>query len=167
VTTDDLLKDLSPEERTQLDEIVKKIDETIAKGKIHPVVKDVIFLLHDENATWFNSFPLERLQTLQAVIVGSDRILDAVYDLFRLCAVLWEVPPAKHASMVLYKLLEKIVEEKNLMASLKRDAEFTSGRLDMAKHTIGDESTASAPKLGEAPPEGSVKAEKLIPKRRI
>jgi hypothetical protein len=68
---------------------------------------------------------------------------------------------------VLNALLEKIIVEKNLLAVVKRDAEFSAGHLAMAKQAIGDETTNSAPKLGEAPPEGSVKADKLVPKRRI
>lgn len=173
--TDDPLKDLDPAERAKVEALVKEIEATLAKGKLHPVIKDVLFLLHDENGNWFQSFPLERLQQLQAVILATEkkvegqklRLVDAVYDLFKTCAQLWDIPQAKHAAMVLYKLLEKIVVEKNLMAIVKGDAEFEPGRITAAMDAIGEEVTHSAPKLGEAAPQGSVKAGTIQPKRRI
>ena len=178
---DDPLKDLDPAERLKVDDIVKQIDATLAKGRLHPVVKDVLFLLNDENGNWINDFSLERLQQIQAVILATDtrgethapianhklQLVDAVFDLFKTCAHLWEVAPAKKASMVLYALLEKIVVEKNLMAIVKGDAEFTPGHLSSAMHAIGDEVTSTAPKLGEQAPAGSVRVDKLQPKRRI
>lgn len=165
---DDPLKDLDPAERKRVDELVNQIDETLAKGRIHPVVKDVLFLLNDENGKWITDFSLGRLQQLQAVILATDQqLVDAVFHLFRACAQLWEVASAKKASMVLYKLLEKIVVEKDLMGVVKGDAEFTPGHLSSALHAIGDEVTNTAPRAGEAAPQGSVKAERLQPKRRI
>lgn len=172
---DDPLKDLDPAERQKLDDAVKQIDATLAKGKLHPVIKDVLFLLHDENGNWFQSFPLERLQQLQAVIIATEQrqpgvklgLVDAVYDLFKTSAELWNHAQAKKSAMVLYKLLEKIVVEKNLMAVAKGDAEFEPGRLTAAMDAIGEEITSTAPKLGEPAPQGSVRVDKLQPKRRI
>jgi hypothetical protein len=165
---DDPLANLEPGERQTVDEIVKLIDETLAKGRIHPVVKDVLFLLNDENGDWINDFSLGRLQQLQAVILATDKqLVDAVFDLFKASAQLWEVAAAKKASMVLYQLLEKIVVDKNLMGVVNGDAEFTPGHLSTAMHTIGDEVTNTAPRHGATAPEGSVKADTLQPKRRI
>jgi hypothetical protein len=169
----DRFKDLDPAERKKLDQGIKKIDEVLAQGRFHPVVRDVLLLLQDEGG-WINDFPLARLQELQATIVATEKpvgtnlqLVDAVFDLFKLSSALWDLPPAKHAATVLYALLEKIVVEKNLLAVVKGDAEFTPGHLANAKHSVGDEITNTAPKLGEAAPAGSIKAEKIIPKRRI
>lgn len=172
---DDPLKDLDPAERQKLDDAVKQIDATLAKGRLHPVIKDVLFLLHDESGGWIQSFQLERLQQLHAVILATEQkqpgqklgLVDAVYDLFKTAAELWNHPQAKKPAMVLYKLLEKIVVEKNLMAVVKGDAEFEPGRLTAALDAIGEEVTNTAPKLGEPAPEGSVRVDKLQPKRRI
>ena len=171
---DDPLKDLDPAERRKVDDIVKAIDDTLATGRIHPVVKDVLFLLNDENGNWLNDFSLDRLKQLQAVVLATDKaegqklqLVDAVFDLFKACASLWEVAAAKKAAMVLSALLEKIVVDKNLMAIVKGDAEFSPGRLSSALHSIGDEVTNTAPKFGEAAPAGSVTVDKLQPKRRI
>lgn len=171
---EDPLKGIDPSERKKVDDIVQQIDETLAKGRIHPVVKDVLFLLNDENGNWISSFSLERLQQLQAVILATDKaegqklqLVDAVFDLFKTSAWLWEVGAAKKAAMVLHGLLEKIVVEKNLMAVVKGDAEFTPGHLSSMMHSIGDEVTNTAPRLGEPAPAGSVTVDKLQPKRRI
>lgn len=170
---DDPLKDLDPVERKKVDDIVQQIDATLAKGRLHPVVKDVLFLLNDENGNWINDFSLDRLKQLQAVILATDKaegklqLVDAVFDLFKACASLWEIAAAKKAAMVLYALLEKLVVEKNLMAIVRGDAEFSAGHLSSALHAIGDEVTNTAPRVGEAAPAGSVKVDKLQPKRRI
>ncbi len=172
----DAFDNLSAAESAQLAAYVEQIDARIALGRMHPVVKDVLFLLHDERGQFVIDFSLARLQQLQTVIVatetaraaaGSLGLLDAVYDLFRIAAALWDVPAAKKAALVLNALLEKIVVDKNLMSVVKRDAEFPGDHLARAKVSIGDEVSVTAPRLGAAAPDGTVKADRLIPKRRI
>ena len=106
----DQFKDLDPAERKKLDDGIKKIDEVLAQGRLHPVVRDVLFLLQDEQG-WLKDFPLARLQELQSTILATEKatgtklqLVDAVFDLFKLSSALWDIGPAKHAATVLYAL---------------------------------------------------------------
>jgi hypothetical protein len=162
----------NPAHQAELDALLQKIDVEIEQNDLHPILKNAVFLLqNDEGAWWPQGMPIENVDELKGLLDAAMKdksIVKAVYDLLKLAAAVGAVPTGKMAGAHLLHLCNQTIHEKNLIAVVKGDAEFAPGTLEKAKGAIGDTSKMNAPKLGEKAPAGAVKIDQLPGgKRRI
>lgn len=162
----------NPDTQAEVDALIKRIESDLDKNDLHPILKHCLFLLQDQDGTWWpQGMPIENVNEWKGLVdeaVKDKSIVKAVYDMLKLAAAVGGTPQGKMAGAHLLALCNQTIHDKNLLALAKSDAEFSPGTLEKAKGSIGDTSKANAPKLHEKPPEGAVKINQLPGgKRRI
>jgi hypothetical protein len=142
------------------------LDHVMQSGGLHPVVKAAVFLVQDENGEFYrDEIPVQNIAFLKQVLDAAEvdgHIKEAVLDLGKLSAVLHRQAGGKRVALHLYALCEQTIVEKQL---LNLEADFEA--IEDTKPAIGRTEKVIPAKVGEKPPEGSLKIDKLAPKRRI
>ena len=171
---DELLKvpGLSEQEKSELKAVLAKLDDTLEKGRLHPIVKFALFNLQAPDGTWLPKLPPERLSALREAIEETRKyktIVKAMWDLLRLSTVLWSEMKAGDVALELYAVVDHYIVTYNLVQAMAPDAEVGAAARSAARGAIGDTSKVSAPKLGEKAPAGTLKIDQLgaAAKRRI
>ncbi|MDP2345871.1 MAG: hypothetical protein Q8O67_33335 [Deltaproteobacteria bacterium] len=162
-TEDELMQvpGLSDAEKTELKATLDKLDDTLEKSNFHPIVKFTLFNLQDVDGTWFPTMPVSRATALMDAIEETRKdntIVKAMWDLLRLSVVLWKEMKVGPIALELFAVVDHIIIKHNLVQQLSPNAEVGAAQRTAAKAALGDTTKATAPKLGEKPPVGSVKA---------
>ncbi len=163
----------TPEQLEVTDEALSNLDQAIAAGNLHPILKPVLLLMQNDDGNWWpDQMPMERVTTIKELLEAAHAektINKALFDLLRASTVIHKKPGAQTVGLHLMALCENCIVEKNLLAQFKRDAEFAPGDLDKAKDMVGAKPTAQPAKVGDKPPEGSLRVDQITPggKRRL
>lgn len=161
---------MTPEEQAAIAEL----DRVLAEHGAHPAVRNVLLLAQDVNGAWTTSFTAEQLTAMENGILeaeqhGTKSLIDCVASVIRLATFLGKEPAALKAAAMLVAVAEKVIHEKNLLAVMRKDAEFEPGRLAAAKDAVGASKAGAPAKVGAKPPEGTLRVDQITPggKRRL
>lgn len=150
--------------------------KALAERGFHPIAQTVLPLLHDVDGKWLQetSEPLFRTVVghLEAVgeAEGVDKMIDAVMTLVSFSNEMHQHEESKKAAIVLHVGCHRVIEAHKLIDVLRGKSFEAADPAAAALSTTGaaaKDAAARAPKLGEKPPEGSMKGAALAPKRRI
>lgn len=161
------------EEQAQLEALIVEGDELEKKHNFHPAVRASIHeMLAEDGLHWLATMPKETQDRIEGFLTDANKdgtIRKAVWDLLKLATLMdQELKVGKVAYELINILNNTVIKYKLVPGKVKdHDAEFGTERLQGMKDLVGNTVKAGAPKLGEVAPEGSVKADRIIPKRRI
>ncbi len=159
---------LSDAEKTELTALIAKLDDSLAEGRLHPIVKFALFNLQAPDGTWFPTMPPERLSALGEAIEetrANKTIVKAMWDLLRLSAVLHTEMKAGNIALELFAVVDHYIVKYNLVQQMGPDAEGAPGARAAAKGAIGDTTKLQAPKVGEKAPPGTLRVNQLRPSK--
>lgn len=162
---------MSEQPNPELDAILAKLDVVLKQAELHPILKPVLMLMqNDDGAWWPEGMPLDRVTEVKGLLddaITDKSIIKAVYDLLQGAAVVGAAPGGTMAGAHLVRICNDCIHEKKLMAMLGADAEFAPGTVEKAKGVVGAAARATPAKVGDKPPEGTLRIDQLGGKRRM
>ena len=163
---------LTPQQRSEMEALLKEIHDKLASQNFHPIVLEALFLLQDDEARWWpQGMPKENAETILKLLdeVPKQHTIFAVYDLIKVATVVGKAPGGTMAGGHLLRLCNDVIHDKNLIGVAKGDAEFAPGALGKAKDAIAAAPRAQPGKVGEKAPAGSFRIDQITPagKRRL
>jgi hypothetical protein len=162
----------TPEQVAALDALNAEGVEAERQFNIHPIVRQVVHILQKPDGTgWVDAITKEEEDQIYLALDEAklaNSIHKAVFDLFRLCAHLHDTLKQLRLSVDLYLLFNNAVVRYNLLATMDLAA-GTSKDAATDKHheAVGSRELAMPAKVGDKPPEGTVKFDKFAARRRI
>ena len=163
---------ITPEEKKRFEALVRDLAIDGKDHGFHILVKDVLALCtNDEGLPWTDKIVDDDVAVVKELVARASLEADAkraVGDLLRFTLWLAQDPKAKVPAAQLADVVVGAAAKLNLISHRGNDGAFDVDATKQGRaQATGKSESVHAPKLGDKAPEGSLRRDRIAPKRRI
>jgi len=162
----------SPEEQAAIDAQIKEIEAIEAKGKLHPIQRQLFSLaLKEDGVTWLKELPEGGEKEIWSILSAykGDELGWAVFTMLRVSAYMDETLKLGKIAYQILSIANDAVIKWDLVKTVTGTDKDAAKKEAALREKTGGEKMAQPKMVGDAAPEGTLRVDQITPggKRRL